>query len=295
MNTLKFVGRDEPLTAEQGLFVLPSMVAIARREFKGRQLFGSAIQKVPDETQTFSYDALTEVSNARIDPRYPGAETLDIINVGRTPLNIPTLHKETVIPKADLDSSRMNGQPLDSSTLDSMTYKLGYLEDLMLLIGTTAIDGVAVNGLYNQAVATGNKDETNYDWATPADIITSINAIITLMKADHILGPYDLTIGTEADGYLAVQYGTGSMTYRDWVKARIGGQIIETEAMATGTALLSKANNVGAFKYVIAEDLRVKTELQSVRDGEGLFAKVYVRGLPVIFNANALGALTNTS
>jgi uncharacterized linocin/CFP29 family protein len=295
MKPLRFVGRDEPLTAEQGLFVLPSMIAIARREFKGRQLFGAAVLYVPPETQTFSYDLLTEVSDARIDPVYPGAETLDVINVGRTPLNIPNLHKETVISKADLDASRMTEQPLDTSHIDSMTYKVGYLEDKMLLIGTTTEDGVAVNGLYNQAVASGNKDDTNYDWATAADIITSINALIVLMKTDHILGPYDLTIGTESDGYLAVQYGTGSMTYRDWVLARIGGRIIETEAMATGTALLSKANNVGAFKYVIAEDLRVKTELQGLRAGEGLFAKVYVRGLPVVFNANALGALTNIS
>lgn len=295
MKPLRFVGRDEPLTTEQGSFVLPSMVTIARREFKGRQLFGTAIQYIPPETQTFSFDLLSEVSDARIDSRYPGAETLDIINVGRTPLNIPNLHKEAVIPKADLDAARMTGQPLDTSTIDSMTYKVGYLEDKMLLIGATALDGVAVNGLYNQAVATGNKDNTNYDWATPADIITSINALIQLMKTDHILGPYDLTIGTESDGYLAVQYGTGSMTYRDWVLARIGGRIFETEAMATGTGLLSKANNVGAFKYVIAEDLRAKTELQSVREGEGLFAKVYVRGLPVILNANALGALTDIS
>ena len=294
MKPLRFVGRDEPLTTEQGLFVLPSMIDIARREFKGRQLFGKPLY-VPPETQTFSYDLLTEVSDARIDPRYPGAETLDIINVGRTPLNIPNLHKETIIPKSDLDASRMSGQPLDSSTIDSLTYKVGYLEDKMLLTGTTIIDGVAVNGLYNTAVASGNHDDTNYDWATPADTITSINALIAMMYADHILGPYDLTIGTESDGYLAVQYGTGSMTYADWVQRRIGGQIRVTEAIAVGTALLSKANNVGAFKYVIAEDLRVKTELESIRAGEGLFAKVYVRGLPVVFNANALGALTNIS
>ena len=294
MKPLRFVGRDEPLTAEQGLFVLPSMLAIARREFKGRQLFGADLLKIAPETQTFSYDVLTEVSDARIDSRYPGAETLDIINVGRTPVNIPNLHKEAVILKADLDSARMSGAPLDTTTIDSMTYKVGYLEDKMLLIGTAITDGVAIKGLYNQAVASGNKDDTDYDWATPADIITSINALIVLMQADHILGPYDLTIGTESDGYLSVSYGTGGMTYLDWVLKRIGGRIFLTEAMAIGTALLSKPG-IGAFKYVIAEDLGVKTELQSIREGEGLFAKVYVRGLPVVFDANALGALTDIS
>lgn len=293
MKPLRFVGRDEPLTSEQGAYVLPSMVDIARREFKGRKLFGTAVQYVPSETQSFSYDALTEVANARIDPRYPGRENLDIINVGRTTVNIPNLHKEAVIEKADLDAARMSGAPLDTSTIDSMTYKVGYLEDKMLLIGTTTLDGVPINGLYNQAVATGNKDDTNYDWATSAHILTSINAAITLMKADHIFGPYDLTIEAEAAGYLSVLVNDGPATYEDWVRKRIGGAIYETEAMTTGTALLSKANNIGAFKYIIADDLRVKTELQSIREGEGLFAKVYVRGLPVIFNANALCAITD--
>jgi len=295
MKPLRFTGRDEPLQAEQGAFVLPSMIDIARREFIGRKLFGTAIQFVPEGTQTYSFDVLTEVSNARIDPKYPGAENLDLTSADRTSLNIPTLHKESVIRKSDLDASRMNGAPLDTSVIDSMTYKVGLLEDTMLLIGTALTNGYVVNGLYNEAVATGNTDATNYDWATPAQIITSINAAITLLKADHIFGPYDLTIGAEAAGYLSVLVNDGPATYGEWVQKRIGGQIYETEAMATGTALLSKANNVGAYKYVIAEDLRVKTELQSVREGEGLFAKVYVRGLPVIYDSNALCAISDIS
>lgn len=292
MKPLRFVGKDEPLTTEQGAFVLPSMIAIARREFRGRKLFGNAVRYVPPETQTFSYDALTEVAAARIDSRYPGAENLDIIGVGRISANIPVLHKETVIPKADLDASRMTGAPLDTSMIDSLTYKVGLLEDKMLLLGTTVTDGLAINGLYNGA---GNDASTNYDWATPADIITSINAAITLLKADHIFGPYDLTIESEAAGYLSVLINDGPSTYLEWVQKRIGGTIYETEALTAGNALLSKSNNVGAFQYVIAEDLRVKTELQSVREGEGLFAKVYVRGFPVIYNSNALCKLSNIS
>lgn len=295
MNPLRFVGRDEPLQAEQGAYVLPSMVAIARREFIGRQLFGTAVQYVPEGTQTYSFDKLTEVANARIDPKYPGAETLDLTAATRTSVNIPTLHKEAVIPKADLDASRTSGQPLDTAVIDSLTYKVGLLEDTMLLTGTTAVNGVVIDGLYNTAVNSGNHNSTNYDWATPADIITSINASIALLKADHIMGPYDLTIGTEAAGYLSVLVNDGPATYFDWVQKRIGGTIRETEAMTDGTCLLSKANNVGAFKYVIAEDLRVKTELQTVREGEGLFAKVYVRALPVVYDANALCALSDTS
>jgi uncharacterized linocin/CFP29 family protein len=297
MKPLRFVGRDEPLQAEQGAYVLPSMLAIARREFIGRKLFGTAVQFIPETMQTYSYDKLTEVSNARIDPKYPGAESLDLISAGRTSVNIPTLHKETVIMKADLDASRTSGAPLDTSTIDSLTYRVGLLEDKMLLQGTATTDGVAINGLYNEAVANGNKDTTDYDWATPATIITSINAAIALMKADHINGPYDLTIEAEAAGYLSIltNSGAGPGTYGEWVQKRIGGQIYETEVLTVGTALLSKANNVGAFKYVIAEDLRVKTELQSVREGEGLFAKVYIRGLPVVYDPNALCAITNIS
>jgi uncharacterized linocin/CFP29 family protein len=287
MKQLRYVGKDEPLQVEQGLTLLPSAIKIARRDFVGRKLL--PIRYIDPTTQTYGYDVLSEMSAARIDPKYPGRETLDIVNLSRTPVNIPTLHKEFEIPKADLDSSRTTGLPLNSTYSDAATYQVGLLEDMLLMIGSTT-EGVIISGLYNAA---GNSNATNYDWATPADIITSINASMALMAADHINRPYNLLIPPEQDGYLAVLIGSGPSTYYEWVQKRIGGQIFVSEGMTTGTGLLSKANPVGLFEYVVAEDLTVKTEQENLRAGEGLFGKVYVRGLPVIYNSNALCKMTD--
>jgi len=49
---------------------------------------------------------------------------------------------------------------------------------------------------------------------------------------------------------------------------------------------------VGLFEYVVAEDFTVSTETQSVRDGSGLFGRVYVRGLPVVYDSNAICKMT---
>jgi len=51
MKSLSQVGRDEYLTAEQGLTLLPSAIKVARRDFIGRKLL--PIRFVPKETQTF--------------------------------------------------------------------------------------------------------------------------------------------------------------------------------------------------------------------------------------------------
>ena len=79
----------------------------------------------------------------------------------------------------------------------------------------------------------------------------------------------------------------------DWVQKRIGGQIFVSEGITAGTGLMMKANPVGMFEYVVAEDLAIETEIESVRSGKGLFGRAYVRGLPVVYQANAFSQNDN--
>ncbi len=287
MKSLRYVGKDEPLISEQGYYLLQSAIKIARRDFLGRRLL--PIRFIAPETQTFGYDTLSEMSAARIDPKYPGKETLDITNLSRTPVNIPTLHKEFHIPKADLDASRMTGVPLNTAYSDAATYQVGLLEDTMLITGTTT-QGTVINGLYNGA---GNTEATNLGWGTSANIITSINNTIALLAADHIYKPYNLVISPTEEGAASVLISSGPSTYMDWILKRIGGTVFVSEAMTAGLGLMTKANPVGLFEYVVAEDLTIKTMQENVREGEGLFGKSYVRGLPVIYDSNALCKMTD--
>ena len=284
MKSLRFVGQDEVLTAEQGLYLSTSVVAIARRAFVGRKLLSP--EYIDPAAQTYAYDKLTEMSKARTDPKYPGKETLDVIGLDRTPVNIPCSHKEFVIPKADLDSSKMSGIPLTTKYSDAAAYQVGYEEDDMIINGKGVIPG-----LYNGA---GNT-ETGADWTTATNIPITLKAAIVKLVADSIYGPYNLVINPTQDIELDEFVSGTAVPWRERVLARISGQIFATDAITAGTGILMKApigQDITKFSHVIAQDLQVEGETESVRQGAGWFGRVFVRGLPVIKDSNAICSLT---
>jgi uncharacterized linocin/CFP29 family protein len=293
MNSARYVGAtDEVLTAEQGLALKESAVFAARRTFVGRKLFGSSVRKIDSGAQSFAYDTMTEVSAASLDFNWPGRLTLDDIGLARTTVAIPNLHKENEINKLDLAASRMSQTPLNTSVSDSMAYKVALLEDSLLILGSSA-DGTTfeINGLYNAAA---NSEATDLGWGTVANIITSINNAKALLLADNILPPYNLTIHPTQASVADALIGSTAVSYMDWIERQLkGGTVFITPAITTGTGLMSKANPDGMFEYVLAEDFTTQTSITSVKEGENLFIKHYIRGLPVVYDANALCKMTD--
>jgi uncharacterized linocin/CFP29 family protein len=289
MNTLRYVGHDEPLTTEQGQYIMDRVVFAARRELVGRKLM--PIRKVDAGAQVFGYDVLTESADAATDLGWPGRETLDIVNLARTTVAIPTVHKEFEINKLDLAASRMNGTPLNTTTAESAGYKVGLEEDTLLILGYAG-DGTNydINGLYNAA---GNSEATALDWTTATNIPTSINNTITLLMADNIFPPYNLSINPTQYNEAAVFIANTAVPYLTWIKERIQGDVYPTATITAGTGMMTKANPVGMFEFVVAEDLTVETQVLSKKEGESLFGRVYVRGLPVVYDTNAICKMTN--
>lgn len=291
MNTLRYVGVDEPLTTEQGQFIKQRAVFSARRAFVARKLFGTAVRKIDAGSQTFGYDTLTEVANAALDFQWPGRESQDIVNLARTTVGIPVLHKEFEINKLDLASSRMTGAPLNTSTAESAAYKVALLEDELLILGYAA-DGTNydINGLYNAA---GNSEGTSLDWGTAANIVTSINNTIALLLADNIMPPYNLTIHPDQYVESRVLISNTAVSYLEWLTESLqGGSVYVTPSISAGTGMMTKANPDGMFEYVMAEDLTTETEILSKKQGENLFGRVYIRGLPVVYDSNAICKMT---
>jgi len=289
MNTLRYVGHDEPLTTEQGQYIMDRVVFAARRELVGRKLM--PIRKIDSGAQVFGYDVLTEAANAATDLGWPGRETLDIVNLARTTVAIPTVHKEFEINKLDLAASRMSGAPLNTTTAESAGYKVGLEEDTLLILGYAG-DGTNydINGLYN---ATGvNSEATALNWSTATNIPTSINNTITLLMADNIFPPYNLTVNPQEYNEAAVFVANTAVPYLTWIKERIQGEVFPTATMTAGTGLMTKANPIGMFEFVVAEDLTVETQVLSKKEGESLFGRVYMRGLPVVYDANAICQMT---
>lgn len=290
MNTLQHVGRDEVLTTEQGQYINSQVVEAARRKFKGRLLFGGAVRKIDGSTQSYGYDTLTHGSAAAFDWTFPGKTSLDAVNLARTTVPIPNIHKEFYINKLDLASSRTSGTPLNVTQAESAAYKVATLEDTLLLLGYTA-DGTNydINGLYKAA---GNSEASSLDYGTPANIITSINNAIGLMLDDNYEGPYNLTLNPTQYAQLLPLISNTAVSYKQWVEQAIGGSILPSAAITAGTGLLTVANPAGAFEYVVAEDVTTETTIQGIEDGSGLFGRVYVRGLPVVYDSNAICSLT---
>lgn len=233
--------------------------------------------------QVFGYDTLTEVSDARIDYQWPGAESKDIINLARATVAIPNIHKETEINKLDLAASRMSGRPLNLSNVESVSYKVALMEDALIINGWSR-DGTTyeISGLYQGA---GNDEATDLPWGTKANIETSINNAVALMLADSITPPYNLTLHPTQYAQTLALIASTARSYRDWIREAIEGEVFMSAALADGDGLLSKVNAEGMFEYVLAEDLSVYEAV--IQKSGNLFCKVYVRGLPVIYDANA--------
>jgi len=293
MNKFRNVGRDEPLTTEQSQYILDRVVFAARRELVGRRLL--PIRKIDPSTQTFGYDTLTESSDAQIDVAWPGREALDNIGLGRTSVAIPTVHKEFIINKLDLAASRLSGTPLNTVTAESAGYKVGLEEDKLLILGYSR-DGTNydINGLYNAAA---NSESTSNTWSSAPEhattgICASINDAISELMTDNIFPPYNFTCNPAQYNQAAKFITSTAVPYLTWIKERIQGEIYVSASITAGTAMITKANPIGMFEYVVAEDFTVDTETMSAREGSGLFGRVYARGLPVVYDTNAICKMT---
>jgi uncharacterized linocin/CFP29 family protein len=301
MQSIQHVGRDisdAALIAEQGQYLSTQAIKAARRAFKGRQLFGNAVTYVPHGTQTYAYDVRTGTSAARIDPKYPGPESLDGVSHARSTANINCLHKEFHVDHTDWVASQTTGENLSSANSDELAYQVALLEDTMLLKGTT-IEGTVVNGLYNSA---GNSEATNLGWGTAANIVTSVNNSITLLEADHIYGPFNAVLNSAQAGAASVPFGSAGATYADWILKRINGydsnsqigRIYVTEAMTAGTGMLVKANPIKSeMEYVIADELQVELEEEGKREGRGLFGRVFINSVPIFHNTDVICTMTD--
>ena len=291
MNPARQVGRDEVLTTEQGLYIRDRAVEAARRTFIGRKLFGNSMRPIDSGAQTYGYDTLTHGSAATIDFNWPGRMSIDTVSKARTTVAIPTIHKEAEINKLDLASSRSSGMPLNTTQVESSSYKVAWLEDTILLNGYSA-DGTTyeINGLYQGA---GNSESSSLDYGTAANIITSLNSAKALLLADNILPPYNAVLHPDQYAQLFPLIANTAVSYRQWYEQSLeGGQIFCSPAITAGTGIIVKADPTGLFEYVLAEDLTVQSYITSVKDGENLFNRIYLRGLPVIYDSNAICKLT---
>jgi len=291
MNPIRQVGQDSILNTEQGKFIKQTAVEAARRQFVGRKLVGPSgiFGPLGRGVITFNYDTRTHGSDARIDYGWPGAESKDIQNFARTAVTIPNVHQEFEINALDLAASQLTGQPLNMSEVESKSYKVALKEDELIIQGWSRDGGSTyeINGLYNAA---GNSEGSDLDWGTKANIETSIVNALGLLEADNIPGPFNLTLNPVQKSQANALIANTSKSWVSWIRETIGGEVYSSPAVTPDTGLITPVNPQGMFELVLAEDLTV--HLETLPKSGNLFGKVYIRGLPVVYDSNAICKLT---
>lgn len=278
------------LPPETYMKIKEGIVKNARKHSIARQIIGVRPLNAGVGLQQWTYDTLTEVSDAQIT--YAFTETgEDVADFGRSHVPIPVIHKEFRIGYRDIVAAQRGGYPLQASTADSASYKVMLQENAMLLNGYSA-DGSTydIKGLYQSA---GNSESTSKDFGTAGNAMAKVQLAITELITDDIYGPYNLVLNPTQFMELAVSVlgsGAGDREINMVRELLEGGQIYSTPFQTVDTGMLLAQPGSGFFEAVMPVDMTVRTEtLQKSRDEWG---QVYECIVPVIYDADAICKLT---
>jgi uncharacterized linocin/CFP29 family protein len=291
MNTFK----DAIVTTEQYKFIKQGIVNAARMSLSARNLIGIRRPPLGLGVQTFSHDELTEMGTAMLS--YNFVEQLEGTNLTRTNTNIPIHQEDFFIGERDLLASQRTGVPLPTQAVDVATYSVAKSENELILVGSTAgSPGPAVNGLYNSA---GNDFSTTADFATFGKPTTAVEGAMALLLADNIEPPYHLVLNPTQYAQLKGSISSTGIHEMPIVQDMLndmggGGQVWTSSHMAAGTGMMLPVNGAqkGFFEYVLAHDLDSVLSRKSIADQGGLKGKVFVAGVPIIYDSNAICKLS---
>jgi uncharacterized linocin/CFP29 family protein len=268
-----------------------TVIKTARKENIARTLMPARIIPGGIGTQQYSYDEMTEVSDAQFSYMFiENAE--DVVGRSRVNAPIPVLSKEFRIGRRDLAAARNGNYDLGMMSAESAAYKVTNLENQIVIDGY-APDGSTyeVKGLYQSA---GNTYTDSADFGTAGNALTAVQNALEAFYEDEITGNFNMLLNPTQYLELAVSiFGSSNEGAPEMpmVEKLIGGRIIRTNWITAGTGMLVAEPTGGFYEMVIPQDMTTETEeLQKSHD---LYGKVYECVLPVIYEPNAICTLTS--
>jgi len=276
------IGRDADITPEQYKLIDVEIQKAARQKMVARKLFPTPSPPLGLGKQVYSYDLLTEMSDAILSHIFEDEE--DAINLTRNNVPIPINQKGFRIHRRDLEASKTYGEPLDTVNGETAAYKVQKKEEDLLILGWAKIGSTYdINGLYNAASLDYS---TTKDFGTAGNGPVAVSAAIALMEAQNITGPYNVCLHPTQKNQLNQYTANHSLTnYREVLDLLEGGQIISTPAMTEAKGFVSAAGDHSHFKLKVAQDL-----LTEFRDweGKGVKGRVFKCVTPVVYDGNAI-------
>ena len=263
---------------DEAVYWAPRQILIGRRVAR---TFGP----LGEGKLTVEWNKISEVGAAQMFRSQKVTLSEDIIDNTVGSLDIPALARGFRIPRRSVEASRTYGTPLDVAVAKSASYMVSLLEDTLVLKGSGGIDG-----LYDSAA---NDYSSAAHWSTPANILTSITGAIALLKADNIFPPYNLVVNTTDFEQLFQLVGTSNEFYYDVVKRRIGGEIFQTPALASPTAMLLALPDAGFFDLPLGVDIHAEVEELPLDQFKDLYGVVWEAITPRIREAKAICKLSD--
>jgi len=219
--------------------------AVARKIINTRNISGGI------GVQQWTYDTANEVSDALLTYQFTDTAE-DWIELTRTDVPIPLLHKEYRISRRDLAAAARGGFGISTATVSSAAYKVMNLENQLILNGFAA-DGTNydIKGLYQSA---GNSYTTQKDFGTAGNPLAAVAGAIDLMQADNITGPYNLVLNPTQYMELATSIlgsGAGEREMAMVKEILEGGNIYSTSFQPAETGMLLADASAGFFEMML--------------------------------------------
>jgi len=266
------------------------IVQTARKTNIARTLMPARLISGGIGTQQYSYDTLTEVSDAIFNYEFD-KNSEDVIGRSRTHAPIPVLSKDYRISRRDMVAAANGNYDLNALTANSAAYKVTNLENQMVINGYSR-DGSTydVKGLYQSA---GNSYSDSADFGTAGNALTAVQAALNLLYADNIDTNFNLILNPTQYLELATSiFGSSNEGEREMpmVEDLIGGRIIRTTWQTAGTGMLVAEPTGGFYELLVAQDLT--NEMEETPLVHDMYGRVYECVLPVIYEPNAICTLT---
>lgn len=235
---------------------------------------------------TAQYSKGGELTAANVTMTGQGISERDRLDFKLGGVPVPIIFKEFIIPKRQLEASRLTGQPLDTATAAAAVRVVAEQAETLLLNGNASIvfDG---NTIYGYTTAPNRNTDTaaNYgggDWGTISNVVPTIAGMISAAQGDYMFGPYMVYVATTQYNQGALSFYSDGSGQTPLDRIKMLPNILGVEAvdnLAAGTVLLVQMSE---DVVVWAEHMDITVLEWMSGDGMVAFFKVMMVATPVV-------------